>query len=62
MQVPEPVQSVLDGRTKIGTVERGKLADLVVSKTNPLKDIKSLGNPENIGMVLKGGEVFKYSF
>ncbi len=40
----------------------GKLADLIVSKTDPLKDIKSLGNPENIGMVMKGGEVFKYSF
>ena len=52
----------LGWQDKIGTVEMGKLADLVVSKTNPLKDIKSLGNPENIGIVMKGGEVFKYSF
>lgn len=44
---------------KIGTLEKGKLADVVVSKTNPLDDIKSLGNPENIIMVMKEGQIYK---
>ncbi|BDZ67420.1 metal-dependent hydrolase family protein [Methanobacterium ferruginis] len=44
---------------KIGTLEKGKLADVVISKTNPLVDIKSLGNPENIVLVMKEGQVLK---
>lgn len=44
---------------KIGTLEKGKLADVVVSKTNPLNDIKSLGNPENILLVMKEGQIYK---
>ena len=32
----------------IGTIEKGKLADIVICKTDPLTDIKSLGNPNNI--------------
>ena len=31
---------------KVGTIEEGKLADMVISKENPLTNIKSLGNPE----------------
>ena len=30
---------------KVGTIEEGKLADMVISKENPLSNIKSLGNP-----------------
>ncbi len=44
---------------KIGTLEKGKLADVVISKTDPLQDIKSLGNHENIVVVMKDGKVFK---
>lgn len=44
---------------KIGTLEKGKLADVVVSKTNPLNDIKSLDNPENILLVMKEGQIYK---
>lgn len=44
---------------KIGTLEKGKLADVVLSKTNPLDDIKSLGNPENIVLVMKEGDIVK---
>ncbi len=47
---------------KIGTIEKGKLADVVISKTNPLKDIHTLGNPENIAMVMKEGKIFKNTF
>jgi len=44
---------------EIGTLEEGKLADIVISKEDPLKDIKSLGNPDNIAMVMKNGEIIK---
>jgi len=43
----------------IGTLEKEKLADVVISKTDPLQDIKSLGNHENIVVVMKDGKVFK---
>lgn len=38
-----------------GTVEVGKLADLVVIRGNPLVDIR---NTRNVEMVVKGGEVY----
>jgi imidazolonepropionase-like amidohydrolase len=41
----------------IGTVEKGKFADLVVVAGDPLSDVKILQNPERIALVLKGGEV-----
>jgi imidazolonepropionase-like amidohydrolase len=44
---------------KIGTLEEGKLADLIICKNNPLNDIKSLGNPDNILMVMKDGQIVK---
>ena len=44
---------------KIGTLEEKKLADLVISKKDPLNDIKSLGNPDNILMVMKDGIIVK---
>jgi imidazolonepropionase-like amidohydrolase len=40
----------------LGTVEAGKLADLVVVRGNPLDDIDALGEPDNILLVLKEGE------
>jgi imidazolonepropionase-like amidohydrolase len=44
---------------RIGTLETGKLADVVVAKTDPLADIRSLENPDNIALVMKEGAVFK---
>jgi len=41
----------------IGTVEKGKLADLIVVAGDPLADVKMLQNPERIALVLKSGEV-----
>jgi imidazolonepropionase-like amidohydrolase len=41
---------------QIGTVEPGKLADLVAMQGNPLSDIKTL---ESINFVMKEGVVFK---
>jgi imidazolonepropionase-like amidohydrolase len=44
---------------QVGTLERGKLADLVISKTDPLADIRSLENNDNISFVMKDGQVIK---
>jgi imidazolonepropionase-like amidohydrolase len=42
---------------ELGTVEKGKLADLVVVDGDPLADIAVLREARNIALVLKGGEV-----
>jgi len=46
-----------DGR--LGTIEPGKLADIIICKTDPLADINSLADNDNISMVMKGGERIK---
>ncbi len=42
----------------IGTVGKGKLADLVVVDGDPLQDIKVLRDKNHIKMVLKGGDTY----
>ncbi len=44
---------------RIGTLEKGKIADVVVSKKDPLAHIESMGDPDNINLVLKAGAVVK---
>jgi imidazolonepropionase-like amidohydrolase len=44
---------------KVGTLEVGKLADVVITKTNPLSDIRSLEDNSNIRVVVKDGVVVK---
>jgi imidazolonepropionase-like amidohydrolase len=44
---------------KIGTVEPGKYADLVVINGNPLKNLRCFQQPENPRLVMKGGKIFK---
>ncbi len=44
---------------QIGTLEPGKLADVVVAKINPLEDIRGMADNANIALVLKGGVVVK---
>ena len=44
---------------KVGTIEAGKLADIILLKTDPLKDIRSLENTDNIPLVMKDGKVVK---
>jgi imidazolonepropionase-like amidohydrolase len=50
------VMGLLD---QFGTVEPGKLADLIVVDGDPLKDIAILQQREKIEMVIKGGEIFR---
>ena len=44
---------------EIGTVEAGKLADLVLVKGNPLEDIQILAHADSVQMVLIGGKIRK---
>lgn len=44
---------------KIGTLEAGKLADVIISKTDPLADLTSLENVNNIALVMKEGNIVK---
>ncbi len=44
---------------RLGTLEAGKLADLVVCEGDPLRDIGVLGDPANVVCVLQGGAVRK---
>lgn len=43
----------------VGTLEAGKLADVVVSKTDPLANIRSLEDTNHIVLVLQDGRVLK---
>jgi imidazolonepropionase-like amidohydrolase len=50
--------ATLLGRDKqIGTLEKGKIADLVATPTDPLADISAL---TNISFVMKQGEIYKH--
>jgi imidazolonepropionase-like amidohydrolase len=44
---------------EIGTVEEGKLADLLVVDGNPLKNIAVLQKKSNLKLIMKGGRAFK---
>jgi len=59
MAATKNASECLGWQDKIGTIEEGKFADLVISKTDPIGDIKSLGNPDNIILVMKEGKIFK---
>jgi imidazolonepropionase-like amidohydrolase len=46
-------------RDQIGTIEKGKMADLIVVEGDPLKDITILQKKEKIVAVMKDGTFFK---
>lgn len=43
----------------LGTLEQGKLADIVVAKGNPLTNIKLLAEQKNIKVVMLDGKIKK---
>lgn len=47
----------LDGH--LGTLETGKLADLVITDVDPLTDIEALAEPSSVGVVVQGGRLVK---
>ncbi|WKZ35255.1 MAG: amidohydrolase family protein [Anaerolineales bacterium] len=47
---------------KLGTLEAGKLADLIVVKKNPLEDLRSLADRRNIEYVMQGGKFVARQF
>ncbi len=50
---------VMGLENKLGTIEEGKLADIVLVQGNPLDDVGILLKQENIRLVMKGGELVK---
>jgi len=44
---------------KVGTIEKGKLADIILVEGNPLEDIGILVERENIKSIMKGGKVVR---
>lgn len=50
---------VLGLENELGTIEEGKLADLIVVEGNPLEDIGVLLNAEAICLVMQGGKLAK---
>ena len=46
-------------KDKVGTIEEGKLADVILVSGNPLDDIKIMCNAENVKMVIQDGNIVK---
>jgi imidazolonepropionase-like amidohydrolase len=44
---------------KIGTVEPGKYADLIVVEGNPLRNLRTFQNQDNLKVIMKGGALVK---
>lgn len=49
----------LGWQDRIGTLEAGKLADLIIVRTDPLANIRSLEQPDNIVLVMQSGRIVK---
>ncbi len=50
---------VLGMENQIGTIEPEKIADLVLVKHNPIKDIEIFNSAKSITLVMKGGELIE---
>jgi imidazolonepropionase-like amidohydrolase len=49
----------LGWEAQVGTLEPGKLADIIITRGDPLRDIRALENPDNILLVMKDGKIYK---
>lgn len=49
----------LGWQDRLGTIDKGKLADIVIAATDPLADVRSLEKTSNIKLVMKDGKVLK---
>ena len=49
----------LGWQDQVGTLEPGKLADVIVTRTDPLANIRSLENRANIVLVMQDGRLVK---
>jgi imidazolonepropionase-like amidohydrolase len=45
--------------TELGTLEVGKLADIIIVDGDVISNIRQIASPENVRLVLKGGAVVK---
>ena len=50
---------LLGWQDQVGTLEPSKLADLIVCSEDPLANVKALGEPDNITLVMKDGQILK---
>ena len=50
---------VLGWQNEIGSIEKGKYADLIVVNGNPLKNLRVFQNQDNLRVIMKGGRTFK---
>jgi len=44
---------------KIGTIEPGKYADLIVVEGNPLRNMRVFQNQDHLTVIMKGGALVK---
>ena len=49
----------LGWQDKVGTLNAGKLADVIISKADPLANVRVLEDVDNIGLVMKDGRIVK---
>src|SRR5262249_37329464 len=56
---PRTAAACLGWQDRVGTVEPGKLADLVLARADPLANIRALEDTSNIALVLKDGQIVK---
>jgi imidazolonepropionase-like amidohydrolase len=43
---------------RLGTIEKGKLADIIAVRGNPLADVKIFQKKENVALVMKEGNIY----